>query len=179
MASPEAREERTGPFVRTLRASARWLGRIPRPVSWVTLALWMGVIWALSSRPGSGGPARPPVAFLANLFHAPLFGLLALWAALVLARRDATGGTPRVDGRAAVGAVLVALAWGVIDELHQSRVPERDASAGDVVTDVVAACATVWVASYVTVGSPSEQGVVRRLAGGVVACALAALVATL
>jgi VanZ family protein len=50
-----------------------------------------------------------------------------------------------VSRRAAGLAVLLALGYAVLDELHQSFVPGRSAGLADVVLDVAAAGAAVWV----------------------------------
>lgn len=104
------------------------LGRFGPP-----LAL-MAVIFALSSRrdldPGGGllGGVIPILA------HLGLFGLLfaLLWRA-----------APRTPAVAA----LVAILYGVGDELHQSTVPGRDATAFDVAVDALGVALTYVVLS--------------------------------
>jgi len=99
------------------------LGRFGPPVA------LMALIFALSSRrdldpgPGALGEAIPVLA------HLGLFGLLfaLLWRAL-----------PGAPAAAAVVAVL----YGVSDELHQSTVPGRDATVFDVATDALGVALT-------------------------------------
>ena len=54
----------------------------------------MGLITFLSSQPGRSGPPSALWAYLMNFAHAPLYGLLALWMALLLPREN---GWPRID----------------------------------------------------------------------------------
>jgi hypothetical protein len=173
-----------------LRAAARGVGRT-RPWPWIALAtLWMGGIWWLSSRAVDVGPKTLAMRWLANLVHAPLYGLLCLWWACALAPRGEARHAPvptvlparratALPARRAWLAVGLTVAWGVSDELHQARVPSRTASALDVVTDAVAALVVAWVAAYVSAAAASELGARGRLAGGAAACLAAALLATL
>ena len=161
-----------GFWLASLRALARLLLRIPRALVWVLPVAWMGLIWRLSSR--SFEPAEPSFAFsvLSNLVHAPLFGLLALFWAALLAERPPGERSPLAavgPGRAAVALALVVL-YGIADEWHQSRVPGRDASALDVVTDAVAAAATLLVVLHVVRAGATERGLVARLLAGLAAC---------
>ena len=67
-----------------------------------------------------------------KLVHAAVFGLLAaLW---FWARRGADG-----DRRAATVAFVMAVAWGVFDEAHQSFVPGRTADILDLLADATGA----------------------------------------
>ncbi|HEX6882048.1 MAG TPA: VanZ family protein [Planctomycetota bacterium] len=166
-----------GPLARALRAAGSFLLRVPLPLALLIVLLWGLVIWDLSS-------TRVPLPrgsslgweFLSNLAHAPLFGLLALWlAAVVLRERD--GGWPR-PSRARDALVLgLVLAYGVLDELHQSRVPGRDASALDVLTDVVGALLVLWIVR--SLGRVPERTLLTRLGLGLLACCASAALALL
>jgi VanZ family protein len=172
-AEPRGRE---GPLTRALSAAGRFLLRVPLALVLVIVALWLVVIWDLSSasRPKPKGNSVL-WEFLSNLAHAPLFGLLALWiSAAVLRRRG--GGWPRPDWRRGGFVVGSVLAFGVLDEWHQSHVPGRDASALDVLTDVAAAGMVLWIV-YVLGRSPTERGLLARLALGVLACCASAALA--
>ncbi len=135
----------------------------------------------MSSRPFTPGGSNFLVITVANLAHAPLFGLLAL---LVLAglvsrrpRTDAGSGLPPIAPSQAGLAWLVAVVYGCVDEWHQGRTPGRDSSLGDVVTDAVGAGCVIWIACYVAGTAASETGLLRRLVGGALLCFLAALAA--
>lgn len=165
-----------GPLVRALRGVGSFLLRVPLPLALLIVVLWGLVIWDLSSTrvPLPRGP-HLGWEFLSNLAHAPLFGLLALWvAAVVLRERD--GGWPR-PSRARDALVLGSvLAYGVLDELHQSRVPGRDASALDVLTDVVGAAVVLWIVR--TLGrAPAERTLLARLGLGLLLCCASAALA--
>jgi VanZ family protein len=139
-------------------------------------ALWLALIWQLSSLPSRDEPRHFAQGWLANSAHAPLFGLLALWCALALPRAD---GWPRLTPRSGCAIVLFVLGYGILDELHQSTVAGRDASSLDILTDVVGAICTLWLASYAGAATATARGVGARLAAGLAACALAGLAATL
>ncbi len=157
------------------RAGAR-LQILPRGLAWLPVAAWMGLIWGLSSLPSKGEPSPFLWTVLSNLAHAPLFGLLVLWAALALPRDR---GWPRLTPHAVRGLLAFALIYGVFDELHQGRIPGRVPSIPDLVTDFTGAACTLWIAVYVGSGTADEQGVRRRLAVGCAGCIAAAIVASL
>ncbi len=104
---------------------------------WVPVLVYMAGIFWLSSmeRP------RIPLAVNDKLAHVAAYALLG---ALVL--RAANGGLGRP---ASAGAVLFSLllsaAYGASDEWHQSFVPGRVASAGDVVADALGAFLAIAV----------------------------------
>jgi len=154
----------------------RILQRIPRAMAATGFFAWLAVIWFVSSRPAPslerGGPFGE---ILANLAHAPEYGVLVLWLALALPRRD---GWPSLGARAVTGILLVAVLYAVLDEYHQSFTPHRDASAFDVLTDFVGASGTL--SCIVTTGGPraSSQELLKRLVLGFFACILAASLAT-
>ena len=68
--------------------------------------------------------------------------LSALWFVALTRER----GLPR--RRAAWIALLVAVGWAVLDELHQAMVPSRTASAMDVAIDTIGALAAAMVGRY-------------------------------
>lgn len=160
---------------RFLRSVGHALLRLPRPVAWLLAFAWYGLIWTWSSQPGVILVGPWYLAVLSNLAHAPLFGLLGLWLCLLIARRD---GWPDLT-RARVLALLAAvLALGVVDELHQHFTPNRDMSAADLLTDVTGAYAVLLVVRHLAAREHTSAGVAARLAVGVLACAIAAFVAT-
>lgn len=157
------------------------LQRIPRSRAWIAVVLWMGLITWLSSRPGGAAPASALWAYLSNLAHAPLFGLLALWMALLLPRETRwprKTGWPRIDLRSAACVLAAVLTFGICDELHQHLVVRRDLSALDLGTDFTAAACTLWVAASAGHAQASELGLAGRLLVSVGLCLGAAAVAT-
>lgn len=99
---------------------------------WVAPALYMAMIIALSSIPGSTGPETPtgPAGWIppvvANALHVPLYaGLGFLWA-------YALGRSGRMPARQAViVALVIAATFGGIDELYQGLIPGRTTALGD------------------------------------------------
>lgn len=95
----------------------------------------MGIIFFLSHLPGSS-IQLPQLPGVDKLGHALLYGILA--AAALFAW------SPVPSDRAATlraGAVMVlfCLLYGISDEFHQSFVPGRDSSAGDLLADTAGA----------------------------------------
>lgn len=158
------------------QASGRTLQRIPRSLAAIGVLAWAAVIWFVSSQPApsveGGGPFGE---VLANLAHAPEYGVLVVWLALALPRRD---GWPSLGARTVSWVLLVAVLYAVLDEYHQSFTPHRDASAFDVLTDFVGASATL--SCIVAAGGPraSSRELLVRLVLGFFACILAASLAT-
>lgn len=159
-----------------LRAVAAGLVRLPRPLAPLLVAGWMALIWSLSSssRLVDGGFLVPPL--VGNLAHAPVFGLLALWALLLVPRRGSGLALTRAR---VLFVVAFVVAYAITDELHQGFVPGRHSSPFDVLTDTVGAAAVLWTASHVNAPGASEAGVRRRLLLGLLACFAAAALATL
>lgn len=98
---------------------------------WGPVALWAGFLFLASSRSDTGAVGRIPDW----LTHGAAYLVLA-----VLLLRALCGGTGRPFAtRAALLTVLLATVYGVSDEWHQSFVPGRDSSAGDVAKDAAGA----------------------------------------
>ena len=99
----------------------------------LALGAWCAAVWTLSAQSDPADAVGFSLELPDWLFHGLEFlvgGLLARHAAVPLLG-------PR---RGALAALLFLAAWGVLDEWHQSFVPGRDPSAGDVVADLVGAC---------------------------------------
>lgn len=94
---------------------------------------YMGVLYYLSSIPASE-MGRLGVKLPDKLLHAGAYAVLALL--LYLALRRGWGVMPAPAG---VAAWIVSVIYGVSDEYHQSFVPGRDPSMGDLVADAVGA----------------------------------------
>lgn len=95
---------------------------------WLPVFVWMGVIFAVSSSRFGGDSAGVPDW----VSHAMAYLILSLLICRALAGRFLA---PLSPGGALL-ATLFATAYGVSDEYHQSFVPGRDASAGDVASDL-------------------------------------------
>ncbi len=108
---------------------------------WLLALAWAALIFGLSARPAQD---LPTLFFGADKFvHIALYAPLGWW----LARGFGVGWL----------AVLVATAYGVSDEWHQSFVPGRMPSLADVGADAVGALLGAWAAmrrSSVAGGGP-------------------------
>lgn len=102
-----------------------WLRLLP-------LSLVMGTIFVLSDQPGTSF-SLPDIVNIDKVLHCLVYtalGLTALWALPPRFRRQRP--LP-----ASVVVVLFCLGYGLSDEFHQSFVPGRFASLGDLVADTV------------------------------------------
>ncbi|MEW6072570.1 MAG: VanZ family protein [Planctomycetota bacterium] len=166
-------------MIEGLRRAGRLLLRLPQALVGVAALAWMALLWRLSEMPLGEGEPSFLWSWTANLAHAPLFGLLGLLFAALLLRGGPPGAWPRADG-AAGGMVLVLVGlYGAADEIHQSRVPGRDGTAADLVTDLAGAVSVLWIIAYLGHPAAAAGGLRRRLLLGVVFCAASALLVTL
>ena len=111
---------------------------MPRRLAlWGPVALWAGLLFFLSSR-SDLGPAGQIPDWITH-------GAAYLVFAVLMARAIAGGFGRPLAGRDALAVVLAALLYGVSDEWHQSFVPGRDSSAGDVAKDAGGALVGVLV----------------------------------
>jgi VanZ family protein len=116
----------------------------------------MALLFYLSSR--SGFAAVP--SGWDKVAHAGAYTVLG-----VLALRACHGGLHRLAPGPALAALLVTAGYAVLDELHQGRVPGRDASGLDWLADlggagiaVVVVAALVWVRSKLSQrGVPAQK----------------------
>ncbi|RIL05681.1 MAG: hypothetical protein DCC71_09470 [Proteobacteria bacterium] len=131
----------------------------------------MSLIWRLSS-----GPIALPSGWAwelaTNFAHGPFFGVLA-----VLAARAADARPGAASGRSLGLGFAVALAWGVTDEWHQSRVPGRTTSLFDLLTDATGAAAAVALLALAH-RRASAAAAARGVALGVAAVLVSAALAT-
>ncbi|MDG1498655.1 MAG: VanZ family protein [Planctomycetota bacterium] len=162
-----------------IRGSGRLAVALPRSFWFATATAWAGGIYYLSSL--SSPPSEPSYlwAWIANMAHAPLYGLLALWLALALPRADSDLGHKwsRLDPKHFHLVLWSVVAYAVLDELHQGAIAGRDASPYDLLTDFCAAFITLKVATA-AVQDVTPKQMNRRLIRGVLVCCLAGLAAT-
>jgi hypothetical protein len=123
------------------------------------LGAWTALIWWLMTRAHVSVGERSWWGLWArNLVHAPLFGVHAALAALVLRPGRVPGPVPAplrdparersADARAGQRAFLVgaavAVAYGLLVEWRQASIPQRVASGYDLLTDAVGALGVPW-----------------------------------
>lgn len=113
----------------------------------------MAAIFYVSSLPDVSIPA----GFAAASGH--WFGYLGL--AIVVVRALAGGLPSRIDARIAGLALLIAVAYGVSDEFHQTFVPGRSAELRDLFADAAGAVAgtmACWAWGIISAVSDSGRG---------------------
>ncbi len=102
--------------------------------------VYMLAIWVLSSIPGGSldikGMDWLTAPTTQNLLHIPLYGGLAYVWVVSLLRLNHT--------RPLVLAAVLTIAYGIVDEYHQSFVPGRYASVADVALNCVGAGLVLW-----------------------------------
>jgi VanZ family protein len=108
--------------------------------AWAPPILWAALLFFLSATPGDDLPDTSMPAG-DKLAHAAVYAVLA-----VLLFRAVRRTTSLARGRAAVLAVLIAIAYGATDELHQRMVPDRSPDLRDLLADAAGASAGGLVA---------------------------------
>jgi len=141
----------------SLSALAARCTRVTPSKIYVTLPLlFMGVLYWLSSLPGTPLPDDPAIyglfywvpSLVQNALHVPAYAVLswASWWAL--------GAWLNLPSARVISACAIASAYGIYDEWHQSFVPGRYASFTDITLDVAGAVLGIWLATWI--GSRSE-----------------------
>ena len=120
-------------------------------VEWLPAVLWAVVIYRLSATPGSQVPTWLP----APLGHFAEYALLGACLVIPFQRRPLW--------MAVLIAVVIASAYGVTDEWHQSFVPGRTPDVADWAVDTGAALAGAWFAAWV-VARRARQAAAARAA---------------
>jgi VanZ family protein len=117
---------------------------ITRPIPALAALIWMGVIFALSSRSTIPVPFGLTTELTSIAGHFVMYAVLAvlLWWAIEPLDLSA-------PGRFAL-ALAGAVAYGLTDEWHQSFVPGRDASLIDILVDSIGALCGLAVVRRVT-----------------------------
>ncbi len=104
---------------------------------WIPSVLWMGVIFRVSSVPGSRLPGGPSA--LAHFVSYAVLGAL-----LVVPLRRLRG-----TGEAIAIAVLIASLYGITDEFHQTFVPLRTPDVADWGVDTLGALAGAYACAWI------------------------------
>lgn len=117
--------------------------KFDRPGLWGLLAIiWMAIIYVLSDTPGadyeSVKNATTWLPFATFFAHTGLYFVLSVF---VLRFLIATERLP--VGLNAYLTLFVALAYGILDELHQANIEGRASEGGDVLVDVFGAALVV------------------------------------
>lgn len=104
------------------------------------VVVWAAVVFALSSIPGT---RLPPVhlTFADKIAHLLVYGILGGLACRALTLTTRWSGT-----RTLLTSILLALCYGISDEVHQLFVPWRSFDGFDVVADVMGATLGAFVA---------------------------------
>ncbi len=117
--------------------------RVPQLLRLLGPVAFMYALWRLSARQTPQLVSGPFSEFVHNGMHIVAYGGLgAAWFLALLSVADRTLATSR--GKAKI-AVLLAGVYGIVDEVHQSCVPDRLASVGDVISDFCGAILAVLV----------------------------------
>lgn len=118
-----------------------------RPLSlWGPVAAWMALLFGASAQSGIAAASVPAPDWLS---HGSAYLVLA-----TLVCRALSGGFRRpVGGRELLLAVALCTLYGLSDEYHQSFVPGRDASAGDVLKDFSGALVGAMLCRILTASS--------------------------
>lgn len=107
---------------------------------WLLVAAWMGVIYAFSAQPCSAGITERYFGecntFIRKLGHLSEYLILFV---LIRSAWTSTFVTGRARPRAMWAALVLSVIYALTDEWHQSYVPGRSASLGDVGIDTVGA----------------------------------------
>lgn len=106
-------------------------------IRWVSVLVWMGIIFAFSAQPHSGETTRQylgdynvPVRKAAHMTEYAILLLLSRWSTLGTA----------TDTRIRLWLpLLLSIGYSCTDEFHQNFVPGRSAQVSDVLVDAVGA----------------------------------------
>ena len=112
-------------------------------IRFVPVILIMGTIFFLSHQPATDLQFLPDIPGLDKLVHGIVYGCLAA-AALYAAPQRQLHHRPQLVG---VVVVLFCVLYGVSDEFHQSFIPGREPSIGDLVADTLGATflTCIWI----------------------------------
>jgi VanZ family protein len=122
------------------------------------VVVYMAAIFYVSSLPEP--PPLPP-----GFGDKPSHSLAYLGLAITIARALAGGLPARVGMGTAVAAVLLTIAYGMTDELHQSFVPGRSAELYDLYADAIGAIigtAACWAWGIISPSPEQRRGASRH-----------------
>lgn len=122
-----------------LDGALQWWLQVPRLVRWGPVLLLAGMLWWSSSQRPRRTEPDVVGALLHNAMHVVAFAALAGAAWCALRAPHAAR-----DRAASLAAVMLATVYGIVDEVHQSFVPGRVASAWDVASDACGALLGTW-----------------------------------
>jgi len=106
----------------------------------VPVTLTMGTIFFLSHQPGTAFHL-PSIPGLDKLGHGIMYAILAAAALYAMSEKKLRANS----GRAGTQIVLFCLLYGLTDEYHQSFIPGRETSLGDLVADGTGAAIFVFL----------------------------------
>ena len=168
-------DERLERLARTLRARLD----LSRRTFAIAVVAYLAFIWLLSSShpPGSelvrSSALKYAIEMAYNLAHVPIFaGLAFVWILAIGTGRDGF----RAGRGVLAAAFVLTLAYGVVDEFHQSFTPGRTASPFDVTNDGIAAVIAITFTSRIYAPSMTRRSrrAVVEIAGLVLAAAIVA-----
>lgn len=108
-------------------------------LSFLPAALYMALIWVLSSMPLQ--ISFEPVPYQDKGVHFVEYGVLAILLNKAL-RNNFRGASLRLTASYAAGGTVL---WGLLDEIHQAYVPGRSSDAFDLLADTLGAAAGTLV----------------------------------
>jgi hypothetical protein len=126
-------------------ASRLRISALPR---WIAVGACMAFIFYLSSQPSLPwllDCLRALQSIAGHVIEYAVLAVLLRWALIW----DIPSGNGARTGYASRLALLVALAYGVSDELHQHFVPGRTMDPFDLLADAAGAAAALWIAGLV------------------------------
>lgn len=104
--------------------------RSSRIIAWGLVVIWAGLIFVLSSIPGSGYPSHPEI--LNVVAHFLLFVILAVFLTRALSFSKLS------FVKVGIAAIVITSLYGLSDELHQYLVPYRNCDMFDWGVDTIA-----------------------------------------
>lgn len=117
----------------------------PSPAAWrwLPMVLVMTTIFLFSHQPG-GALHLTDYKGSDKVIHAIAYGALAAACLYAVTPYRWAGNRQLIS----IGATLFCLLYGISDEFHQSFIPNRDASLGDIAADLCGATLTVIIRQY-------------------------------
>lgn len=100
---------------------------------WMPLFGYMAFMWYLSSRPTDKLPSLFVFPLSDKIFHIVEYFIFGYLSARVILGAEKTKTKLSLSGM----VLLASLVWGIIDEIHQSFVPTREACFFDLIADCI------------------------------------------